>query len=213
MKLVFWPLYKLSQPHLLKYSTLDLIPAHTSLLALTCGQPLTCTCKQTRELSLCCHWIGATTLLTDPHPPPPHTSHTIYSVYPLLHTHTLTHTHTHTIQCVPHPIPHTTTTHTSHLTHHTVCTPTPHPHTHTHTHTHTIQCVPHPIPHTTHTLTPHTPYSVYPYLCRAVHNFARDRAQVTAKEYYVAFEDVATRHKWDRQQYETDSNTRCLPLN
>ena len=38
--------------------------------------------------------------------------------------------------------------------------------------------------------------SVYPYLCRAVHNFARDRAQVVAtKEYYVAFEDVATRHK------------------
>ncbi|XP_002733704.1 zygotic DNA replication licensing factor mcm6-B [Saccoglossus kowalevskii] len=39
-------------------------------------------------------------------------------------------------------------------------------------------------------------YRVYPYICRAVCNFARDRAQVPPnKEFYVAFEDVPTRHK------------------
>ena len=37
---------------------------------------------------------------------------------------------------------------------------------------------------------------VYPYLCRAVRNFARDRGGVNVtKEFYVAFEDVSTRHK------------------
>lgn len=37
---------------------------------------------------------------------------------------------------------------------------------------------------------------VYPYLCRAVRNFARDRGGVSVtKEFYVAFEDVPTRHK------------------
>ncbi|XP_070536303.1 zygotic DNA replication licensing factor mcm6-like [Ptychodera flava] len=39
-------------------------------------------------------------------------------------------------------------------------------------------------------------YRVYPYLCRAVCNFARDRGQVPPnKEFYVAFEEVPTRHK------------------
>lgn len=39
-------------------------------------------------------------------------------------------------------------------------------------------------------------YRVYPYLCRSVRNYARDRADVSvSKEYYVAFEDIAARHK------------------
>ncbi|XP_071826729.1 DNA replication licensing factor MCM6-like [Apostichopus japonicus] len=39
-------------------------------------------------------------------------------------------------------------------------------------------------------------YRVYPQLCKAVRNFARDRSQVPPnKEFYVAFEDVPTRHK------------------
>eukprot|EP00112_Aurelia_sp_Birch-Aquarium-sp1_P012776 Seg2690.3 transcript_id=Seg2690.3/GoldUCD/mRNA.D3Y31 product="Zygotic DNA replication licensing factor mcm6-B" protein_id=Seg2690.3/GoldUCD/D3Y31 len=39
-------------------------------------------------------------------------------------------------------------------------------------------------------------YRVYPYLCRAVRNFARDRGQVPpSKEFYVSFVDVAARHK------------------
>jgi hypothetical protein len=39
-------------------------------------------------------------------------------------------------------------------------------------------------------------FRVYPYLCRAVRNFARDRGEVNVtKEFYVAFEDVSTRHK------------------
>lgn len=42
---------------------------------------------------------------------------------------------------------------------------------------------------------------VYPYLCRAVRNFARDRARgdqtiPSSKELYVSFEDVLIRHKW-----------------
>jgi len=37
---------------------------------------------------------------------------------------------------------------------------------------------------------------MYPYLCRAVHNFAKDRGQVpSAKEIYVSFTDVSTRLK------------------
>ncbi|XP_064462579.1 DNA replication licensing factor MCM6-like [Ornithodoros turicata] len=39
-------------------------------------------------------------------------------------------------------------------------------------------------------------YRVYPYLCRALRNFVRDRAEVDVdKEYYISFVDVATRHK------------------
>jgi len=39
-------------------------------------------------------------------------------------------------------------------------------------------------------------YQVFPYLCQAVRNFARDRGGVSVpKEFYVAFEDVPTRHK------------------
>ncbi|XP_071942360.1 zygotic DNA replication licensing factor mcm6-B-like [Antedon mediterranea] len=39
-------------------------------------------------------------------------------------------------------------------------------------------------------------YRVYPYLCRAVRNFAKDRSQIPpTKEFYVALEDVPTRHK------------------
>lgn len=39
-------------------------------------------------------------------------------------------------------------------------------------------------------------YRVYPYLCRGVRNFARDRGEVlVVKEFYVAFEEVPTRHK------------------
>ncbi|XP_033625243.1 zygotic DNA replication licensing factor mcm6-B-like [Asterias rubens] len=39
-------------------------------------------------------------------------------------------------------------------------------------------------------------YRVYPFLCTAVRNFARDRSQIPpSKEFYVAFEDVPTRHK------------------
>ncbi|KAM9304825.1 DNA replication licensing factor MCM6 [Gastrophryne carolinensis] len=39
-------------------------------------------------------------------------------------------------------------------------------------------------------------YRVYPYLCRAVRSFARDHGNVPQnKEFYVAFQDLATRHK------------------
>lgn len=39
-------------------------------------------------------------------------------------------------------------------------------------------------------------YRVYPYLCRAVRNFARDHGNVPFnKEFYVALEDLPTRHK------------------
>ncbi|EEC07094.1 Mcm2/3, putative, partial [Ixodes scapularis] len=39
-------------------------------------------------------------------------------------------------------------------------------------------------------------YRVYPYLCRALRNFVKDRAEVNVdKEYYVSLTDVATRHK------------------
>ncbi len=39
-------------------------------------------------------------------------------------------------------------------------------------------------------------YRVYPYLCRAVRNFAQDRGQVPpSKEFYVSFTDVSTRLK------------------
>ena len=45
-------------------------------------------------------------------------------------------------------------------------------------------------------LTPYT-HRVFPYLCRSVRNFARDRGGVSvSKEFYVAFEDVPTRHKY-----------------
>ena len=39
-------------------------------------------------------------------------------------------------------------------------------------------------------------HRVYPYICNALTNFARDRAEVVvAREFYVAFEDFVTRHK------------------
>ncbi|KAM6918316.1 DNA replication licensing factor MCM6 [Xenentodon cancila] len=39
-------------------------------------------------------------------------------------------------------------------------------------------------------------YRVYPYLCRAVRNFARDHGNIPlTKEFYVAIEDLPTRHK------------------
>lgn len=39
-------------------------------------------------------------------------------------------------------------------------------------------------------------YRVYPYLCRAVRNYARDRGEVPlSKEFYVSFIDLVTRHK------------------
>lgn len=39
-------------------------------------------------------------------------------------------------------------------------------------------------------------YRVYPYLCRALRNFVKDRADVSVeKEYYVSLTNVATRHK------------------
>ncbi|XP_065665175.1 zygotic DNA replication licensing factor mcm6-A isoform X2 [Hydra vulgaris] len=39
-------------------------------------------------------------------------------------------------------------------------------------------------------------YRVFPYLCRAVRNFARDRGEVPlTKEFYVSFIDLPTRHK------------------
>jgi len=40
-------------------------------------------------------------------------------------------------------------------------------------------------------------FRVFPYLCRAVKNFAKDRADVSVKnkEYYVALQDVPTRLK------------------
>lgn len=37
---------------------------------------------------------------------------------------------------------------------------------------------------------------VYPYLCRAVRNFAKDRGQIPeAKEFYVSFTDVSSEQK------------------
>lgn len=42
---------------------------------------------------------------------------------------------------------------------------------------------------------------VYPFLCRAVRNFARDHGNVPLnKEFYVAIEDLPTRHKWGTVQ-------------
>ncbi|KAI5613731.1 DNA replication licensing factor MCM6, partial [Silurus asotus] len=39
-------------------------------------------------------------------------------------------------------------------------------------------------------------YRIYPYLCRAVRNFARDHGNVpVSKEFYVAIQDLPTRHK------------------
>jgi DNA replication licensing factor MCM6 len=40
-------------------------------------------------------------------------------------------------------------------------------------------------------------YHVFPYLCHAVRNFARDQAQIPTdnREFYVAFKDVAARQK------------------
>ena len=39
-------------------------------------------------------------------------------------------------------------------------------------------------------------FRVYPYLCRAVRNFARDRGEVPlTKEFYASFIDLPTRHK------------------
>ncbi|XP_016127064.1 zygotic DNA replication licensing factor mcm6-B-like [Sinocyclocheilus grahami] len=39
-------------------------------------------------------------------------------------------------------------------------------------------------------------YRLYPYLCHALRNFARDHGEVpTSKEFYVAFQDLPTRHK------------------
>lgn len=39
-------------------------------------------------------------------------------------------------------------------------------------------------------------FRVYPFLCRAVRNFARDHGNVPLnKEFYVALEDLPTRHK------------------
>ncbi|KAF4080249.1 hypothetical protein AMELA_G00168360 [Ameiurus melas] len=39
-------------------------------------------------------------------------------------------------------------------------------------------------------------YRIYPYLCRAVRNFARDHGNVpVTKEFYVAIQDLPTRHK------------------
>ena len=70
------------------------------------------------------------------------------------------------------------------------------PHSHIpHSHTHIPQTPPckhptHPPPHT-------LPHRVFPYLCRSVRNFVRDRGGVSvSKEFYVAFEDVPTRHKY-----------------
>ena len=67
-----------------------------------------------------------------------------------------------------------------------------------HTHTHPTSSLTHPSHILSHTLTPHTPpHRVFPYLCRSVRNFARDRGGVSvSKEFYVAFEDVPTRHKY-----------------
>ena len=40
-------------------------------------------------------------------------------------------------------------------------------------------------------------FRVYPYLCRAVRNFAHDRGQVPpAKEFYTSFVDVSNRIKY-----------------
>ena len=50
-----------------------------------------------------------------------------------------------------------------------------------------------------HANTPHTslPHRVFPYLCQSVRNFVCDRGGVSvSKEFYVAFEDVPTRHKY-----------------
>jgi len=39
-------------------------------------------------------------------------------------------------------------------------------------------------------------FRVYPFLCRAVRNFARDHGNVPLnKEFYVALEELPTRHK------------------
>ena len=39
-------------------------------------------------------------------------------------------------------------------------------------------------------------FRLYPYLCRAVRNFAKDYGEVNIeKEYYAAFVDLPTRHK------------------
>uniref|UniRef100_A0A8C7BHN9 DNA replication licensing factor MCM6 n=1 Tax=Neovison vison TaxID=452646 RepID=A0A8C7BHN9_NEOVI len=39
-------------------------------------------------------------------------------------------------------------------------------------------------------------YRVYPYLCRALKNFVKDRKEIPlAKDFYVAFQDLPTRHK------------------
>ena len=56
----------------------------------------------------------------------------------------------------------------------------------------------HPIIYSCTHLPPHTlPHRVFPYLCRSVRNFVRDRGGVSvSKEFYVAFEDVPTRHKY-----------------
>ena len=79
------------------------------------------------------------------------------------------------------------------------------PHTpHSHTPTPHTPSPPH-TPHS-HTPTPHTPtHRVFPYLCRSVRNFVRDRGGVSvSKEFYVAFEDVPTRHKYvEHYTYQT----------
>ncbi|XP_049479610.1 DNA replication licensing factor MCM6-like [Panthera uncia] len=39
-------------------------------------------------------------------------------------------------------------------------------------------------------------YRVYPYLCRALKTFVKDRKEIPlAKDFYVAFQDLPTRHK------------------
>jgi len=39
-------------------------------------------------------------------------------------------------------------------------------------------------------------FRIFPFLCQAVRNFAKDRGEVKDdKEYYVSFTDVPTRHK------------------
>merc|ERR550534_93017 len=39
-------------------------------------------------------------------------------------------------------------------------------------------------------------YRVYPYLCRAVRNFARDRGEVPlTKQFYASFINIPIRHK------------------
>ena len=61
--------------------------------------------------------------------------------------------------------------------------------------THTQHILPPTLPPTP--TPPPPPHRVFPYLCRSVRNFARDRGGVSvSKEFYVAFEDVPTRHKY-----------------